>query len=82
MRILLQQKETGLYFRDIGAWTPKSQEAMDFVCSTAAIDFCVQNSLNGLQLVLKFEEEKYDIVMPVHQASGSRTTQADGSEHG
>jgi hypothetical protein len=65
MRILLQQKETGLYFKDIDAWSRGSAEAMDFVSSTAAIDFCVTNKLNGVQLVLKFEEEKYDIVLPV-----------------
>jgi hypothetical protein len=65
MRILLQQKETLLYFKDIDAWSPGSAEAMDFVSSTAAIDFCVNNKLSGVQLVLKFEEEKYDIVLPV-----------------
>ena len=42
-----------------------SVEAMDFVSSTAAIDFCAINKLSGVQLVLKFDEEKYDIVLPV-----------------
>ncbi len=65
MLILVQQKETGLYFKDIDAWTPNTSEAMDFVSSTAAIDFCVSNKLTGVQLVLKFEEEKCDIVLPV-----------------
>lgn len=65
MRILLQQKETGLYFKDVGAWVRPSAEGMDFVSSTAAIDFCVANKLSGVQLVLKFEEQEYDIVMPV-----------------
>jgi hypothetical protein len=65
MRILLQQKETGLYFKDIGAWTGESAEAMDFLSSTSAIDFCVVNRISGVQLVLKFEEHRYDIVLPV-----------------
>jgi hypothetical protein len=65
MRILLQQKETGLYFKDVGSWVVQSPEAMDFVSSTAAIDFCVTNKLAGVQLVLKFDEQQYDIVMPV-----------------
>jgi hypothetical protein len=67
MRILLQQKETGLYFKDIDSWERESSEAMDFLSSTAAIDFCVTNKLNGVQLVLKFEEHRYDIVLPVAQ---------------
>jgi len=65
MRIFLQQKETGLYFKDIQSWTRTPSEAMDFLSSTAAIDFCVTNKLNGVQLVLKFEEHQYDIVLPV-----------------
>ena len=65
MRILLQQKATSLYFKDIGSWTRLSLEAMDFLSSTAAIDFCAVNKLSGIQLVLKFDEQKYDIVLPV-----------------
>ncbi|HEV2211109.1 MAG TPA: hypothetical protein VG167_20280 [Verrucomicrobiae bacterium] len=65
MRILLQQKETGLYFKDIQSWVRQSSDAMDFVSSTAAIDFCVANKLPGIQLVLKFDEQQYDIVLPV-----------------
>jgi hypothetical protein len=38
---------------------------MDFVSSSAAIDFCRINKLSGLQLVLKFQGQKFDIVLPV-----------------
>ncbi len=65
MRILIQQKQTGLYFKDVGAWTRDAAEAMDFLSSTSAIDFCVTNKMTGVQLVLKFEEQRYDIVLPV-----------------
>jgi hypothetical protein len=65
MRILLQQKETGLYFKDIGAWTRESGEAMDFLSSSSAIDFCVLNKISAGQIVLKFVEQKYDIVLPL-----------------
>jgi hypothetical protein len=65
MRILLQQKDTGLYFKDIDAWTRSSSDGMDFLSSTAAIDFCTRNKLKAVQLVLKFDEQKYDIVLPV-----------------
>jgi hypothetical protein len=67
MRILLQHKQTGFYFRDIDSWVGNYSEAMDFVSSTAAIEFCVTNKLNDVQLVLKFEEQKYDIVMPMQR---------------
>ena len=67
MRILLQQKITGLYFQDIDSWVRNSSNAMDFINSTAAIEFCVTNKLSDVQLVLKFDEQKYDIVMPMEQ---------------
>jgi hypothetical protein len=72
MRILLQQTDTGLYFKDIASWADNSQDAMDFVSSTAAIEFCAANKLTGLQIVLKFEEEKCDIVLPLQTQESYR----------
>lgn len=68
MRILLQHKQTGLYFKDIDSWVREASTAMDFVSSTAAIEFCVINKLNDVQLVLKFAEQRYDIVMHMDHA--------------
>lgn len=65
MRILLQQKQSGEYFKDVGAWTRNATEAMDFLSSTKAIEFCVVNKVSGVQLVLKFDEQHYDIVVPM-----------------
>jgi hypothetical protein len=75
MRILLQQKESGLYFKDIDAWDLDPDVAMDFLSSTSAIDFCVANKISNVQIVLKFDEQRYDIVLPVvppKDGSGSR----------
>ncbi len=65
MRILLQQKESGLYYSETGEWIPGSTEAMEFLNSSAAIDFCASKQLSGVQLVLKFPDHKYEIVIPV-----------------
>jgi hypothetical protein len=65
MRILVQRKTDGLYFQDIDSWVSPSAEAMDFVSSGAAIDFCVLNKIKDVQIVLKFDEQRYDIVLPV-----------------
>jgi hypothetical protein len=65
MKILLQQKDTGLYFKDIDSWTRVQSEAMDFVSSTGALDFCSQNSITGVQMVLKFDEQVVELVMPM-----------------
>jgi hypothetical protein len=76
MLILLQHKQTGLYFKDIDSWVRSAAQAMDFLSSTAAIDFCVTNRLSDLQLVLKFEEQRYDIVMPVQQPRELRSVKS------
>jgi hypothetical protein len=73
MRILLQRMDTGLYFKDIETWAEHGQEAMDFVSSTAAIEFCATNKLTGLQIVLKFEEEKCAIVLPLQEPQTCRS---------
>ena len=65
MRILLQQIESGFYYSETGGWSPDSAEARDFLNSTAAIDFCLAERISGIQLVLKFPEEKHEIVIPV-----------------
>jgi hypothetical protein len=71
MRILLQKIESGLYFKDLDSWTHSSTEAMDFFTSTRAIEFCMAHGVTGVQLVLKFEEHQYDIVMPMQPAAES-----------
>jgi hypothetical protein len=64
MKILLQQRDSGLYFETLASWTADAAEAMDFVSSTAALDYCAANKLAGVQIVLKFQEEKHEIVLP------------------
>jgi hypothetical protein len=65
MKIVLQRKDTGDYFKDVGDWTRNAAEAMDFLSSTQAIEFCAMNQISDVQLVLRFEEQHYDIVMPM-----------------
>lgn len=63
MRVLLQQKNSGLYLKDDGGYTGDALEASDFLSSSQAIDYCVNRKLSGVQLVLKFDEQHYDIVV-------------------
>jgi len=65
IRILIQKKDSGLYFKDIEDWSTSSIHAMDFLSSTAAIEFCTANKIKGVHLVLKFEEEHHEIVLPM-----------------
>lgn len=64
MKALLQQIETGFYFKSPGQWTASTREAYDFKSSLNARSYCVRCKMPGLQIRLKFEEDKYDIVLP------------------
>jgi hypothetical protein len=75
MRILVQQKDSGLYLKGLNAWVRESLDAEDFVNSSAAIDFCARERLADVQLVLKFEGEEYEIVLPLQPASAPATVQ-------
>jgi hypothetical protein len=75
MRILLQQKNTGLYFKALGAWVTNAADASDFLSSTRALAFCAANKLADVQLVLKFDEQHYDIVLPTTVGRHTRAAQ-------
>lgn len=68
MKVLLQQKSSGLYLKGAGAWTPDTWDAMDFLSSSRVTEFCADHKLSGVQIVLKFEEQHYDIVLPMAAA--------------
>lgn len=65
MKVLLQHKESGLYLKEVGLTTPNPADAMDFLSSTQAIEFCAAHKVHGMQIVLRFDEQHYDIVLPM-----------------
>jgi hypothetical protein len=79
MRILLQRDQTGEYFKRVGVWTKDPAEAMDFLSSMKAIDFCAANKINGVQIVLKFDQQHYDIVLPMDAGQNGRPGRVAGT---
>lgn len=65
MKVLLQHKESGLYLKEVGMMTPSTANAMDFLSSTQAIEFCAAHKIIGMQIVLRFHEQHFDIVLPM-----------------
>lgn len=65
MKVLLQDKESGFYFKEAGVTTRDTWDAMDFLSSSRAIEFCAIRKLTGMQIVLRFDEQHYDIVLPM-----------------
>jgi len=65
MKVLLQHRESGRYLQEVGMTTPDSADAMDFLSSTQAIEFCARHKITGMQIVLRFHEQHFDIVLPM-----------------
>jgi hypothetical protein len=65
MKVLLQHIESGLYLKEVEAMTHDPAEAMDFLSSTQAINYCVAHKISGMHIVLRFQDQHYDIVLPM-----------------
>ncbi|MCX8092112.1 MAG: hypothetical protein N3I86_14460 [Verrucomicrobiae bacterium] len=72
MKVLLQQVQSGLYLKAPGQWVANPAEATDFLSSTKAMAFCAAHRIGGVQIVLKFEREHYEIVLPLRRAPSQR----------
>lgn len=68
-RIIIQDRSTGMYLKNLGRWTQKEAEAFSFSCTSSALLYCVRNQLAQTQIVMKFGPERYDIQLPVFDQS-------------
>ena len=65
MKVLVQDLITAAYFQSPGSWTEEADEAFVFPDSQAAAQFCLDNEIAHVQVVLKFEDDQYDVMLPV-----------------
>ena len=56
MRIVLRDIKSGLYLQQPGEWTEDLNAARTFKHSAEAMDVARQNGLEGLEVLLAFEE--------------------------
>ena len=61
MKVFIQHEETGLYFKDSEHWVKDEKNARTFEGSLQAIDYCFENKIDVVIIVLKFGDPKYDI---------------------
>jgi hypothetical protein len=63
MKVLLQHKMSLEYLKDDFRWTRSCEEAINLGTSLQALDFCQRHNLSETQVVLKFADSRYDIVL-------------------
>ena len=61
----MQDLKTGLYLQGVAGWTAETNAALDFQNTSRAFEFWRDNDLLNVQLVLKYAESKYGVVLDV-----------------
>jgi len=67
MKIFLEDKTNALYLTKAGEWSMSASEALDFPSYDRAVEFAVEHSLRKVQVVLKFEDYPYNILLPLQK---------------
>ena len=65
MKVLIQNPLTLSYLETVGAWTSDPEKAYAFRDSRSAIQFCLNNDMGDMQVVLKGPEPRFDVQVPV-----------------
>ena len=65
MKVLIQNPLTLSYLENIGTWTSDPEKAYSFRDSRSAIQFCLHNDLEDMQVVLKGDDDRFDVQVPV-----------------
>jgi hypothetical protein len=61
MKILLQHTGSGLFYKSLGIWVRDEDEARVFVSALDAIEFCQQQGLTSVEIVLRSDQPQNDI---------------------
>lgn len=71
MRVLIQNCDSMKFFTGMG-WSDSPMNAKDFQRSLLALDYIRSNRVARAQIVLKFERDEFDVVLPSKECKHSR----------
>ena len=71
MKTLLRNSRTGVYFQGLSAWTNDLRDAFDFKAPERAVRFAKDAGLKKVELVLAFEDPRYNVQLPVDERFGA-----------
>ncbi len=63
MRVLVQDTKTHLYLGQAASWTSDFNSAVNFQRTIKALDFLAMSQIKDAQIVMKFEDDQYDILL-------------------
>jgi hypothetical protein len=65
MKVLLRDRQNGLYFQAPTQWAANPLEALDFYGTGQALQAARDHHLKDVQVVLSFGNPQYDVVLPL-----------------
>ena len=65
LNVLVKNCETHRFLRNDEDWTLEPCEAKVFPSSLEAVDFCLNHKIEKVELVLKAQDERYDVHLPL-----------------
>ncbi len=67
MKIMLQHKTTGMYWKGDNSWVPIAQEAMNFTTIEEAVIYACERKLTELQVELYYPQTGTKFILPFEQ---------------
>lgn len=61
MKFLVQNKKTKAFLKTDGTWTKDLNNGKDFASSIAAVNYCLNEKMQDVYIVLAFEEERLNL---------------------
>ena len=73
---LLRHKETRLWYKQNGGWTPRMEEAIEFPSAESTVQECERNRLKDVQLVLVVNGTVFSVGIDIHAGERAQATPA------
>jgi hypothetical protein len=69
MKILLRDTQTGLFYAGPNQWSEAQDAACDFKTPDVALDVVDQSKLKTMEIVVHFDDAKFDVPLTIVTAS-------------
>jgi hypothetical protein len=73
MKVLVRQIPTGLYWKSGRGWV-QADEAEVFENSSSAVLHCIREEMRDVQVILSFDDPRYDVVLCPFGKNGDEQT--------
>ena len=65
MKVLLRNTQTSQFYQGPNLWTPDEQQALDLKQTSRAVELIFDAGLQNVEVLLSYEDPRYNIVLPV-----------------